>query len=108
MKRIKLTVPAEVLMTAKLASQAMDPDVGGFNAFDTLEENTGLYSYVVDVSQEYYQAFLAFMQGRSDWLYQAIAGDFERRFPGTTPPTLAECEAFCAVVQLEVLNDLAY
>lgn len=103
MPRIKLTVPADVLHTAKLASQAMDPDVGGFNAFEAPDEVTGLYRYTVDVSDDYLSAFQAFML-LPGLLRDSIARDFERRFPESTPPTLAECEAFCATVTLEVLS----
>lgn len=98
MKRIKLTVPADVLRTAKLASQAMDPDVGGFNAFEIQEED-GRYSYTVDVSDEYLQAFEVF-RAFPDMLRQTIALDFERRFPSTSPPSLSECEAFCDALNI--------
>lgn len=101
MKRIKLTVPAEVLHTAKLASQAMDPDVGGFNAFEIVEED-GRHSYTVDVSDEYFDAFSAFLL-LPELLQDSIARDFERRFPDSAPPTLAECEAFTAALQIEVM-----
>lgn len=103
MKRIKLTVPPEVLHTAKLASQAMDPDVGGFNAFEAPDEVTGLYSYTVDVSDEYLSAFQAFML-LPELLRDSIARDFERRFPETGPPTLVECVYFCDELQVEVLE----
>lgn len=102
MPRITLTVPAEVLTTAKLASQAMDPDVGGFAAFEAPDEVTGLYSYTVDVSDEYLAAFEAF-RAFPDMLRQTIALDFEHRFPDADPPTLAECEAFCNALQIEVM-----
>lgn len=101
MKRITLTVPAEVLTTAKLASQAMDPDVGGALAFDQQNE-AGLYSYTVNVSDEYLQAFEVF-RAYPAMLQQTIALDFEHRFPGAEPPTLAECEAFCNSLQIDVL-----
>lgn len=103
MKRITLTVPAEVLTTAKLASQAMDPDVGGFYAFDRQDETTGLYSYTVNVSDEYLKAFEVF-RAFPDMLRQTIALDFEHRFPDADPPTLAECEAFVAALVIEAVE----
>jgi hypothetical protein len=103
MKRIKLTVPAEVLMTAKLASQAMDPDVGGYHAFEAPDEATGLYSYTVNVSDEYLQAFDVFKDYPA-YLQQSIALDFETRFPDAEPPTLADCEAFTAALVIEVVE----
>lgn len=102
MKRITLTVPAEVLTTAKLASQAMDPDVGGYAAFEAPDE-AGLYSYTVNVSDEYLAAFEVF-RAYPAMLQQTIALDFEHRFPDATPPTLAECEAFCNALQIEVVE----
>lgn len=101
MKRIKLTVPAEVLDTAKLASQAMDPDVGGFHAFEIVEED-GRHSYTVDVSDEYFDAFSAFLL--PDLLRESIARDFEQRFPESTPPTAEDCAAFVKVLQIEVIE----
>lgn len=105
MPRIKLTVPAEVLTTAKLASQAMDPDVGGFAAFEIQEED-GRYSYTVDVSDEYFAAFQAFLQ-LPELLRESIARDFEQRFPESTPPTLDDCTAFVEQLQLEVIECLS-
>lgn len=102
MPRIALTVPAEVLQTAKLASQAMDPDVGGYAAFEAPDETTGLYSYTVNVSDEYLAAFEVF-KDYPDMLRQTIALDFEHRFPDAAPPTLAECEAFCNALVIEVM-----
>lgn len=101
MKRITLTVPAEVLQTAKLASEAMDPDVGGIHAFDQQNE-AGDWTYTVNVSDEYLQAFEVF-RAYPDMLQQTIALDFEHRFPDAEPPTLAECEAFCNALQIEVM-----
>ena len=105
MKRIKLTVPASVLHTAKLASQAMDPDVGGFNAFEIVEDDAR-YSYTVDVSDQYFEAFSAFLQ-MPDLLRDSIARDFAQRFPESTPPTLDDCAAFVAQLQLEVIECLS-
>lgn len=106
MPRIKLTVPASVLHTAKLASQAMDPDVGGFAAFEAPDEVTGLYSYTVDVSDEYLSAFQAFML-LPRLLRDSIARDFEIRFPETEPPTLDDCAAFVAQLEIEVIECLS-
>lgn len=106
MKRIKLTVPPEVLHTAKLASQAMDPDVGGFAAFEAPDETTGLYSYTVDVSDEYFAAFQAFLQ-MSELLRESIARDFEIRFPSAEPPTAGDCADFVGLLQLEVIECLS-
>ena len=99
MPRITLTVPAEVLTTAKLASQAMDPDVGGFHAFEAPDEETGLYSYTVNVSDEYLAAFEVF-KDYSAMLQQTIALDFEHRFPGTEPPSEDDCIKFCNSLQI--------
>lgn len=96
MPRITLTVPAEVRQTAKLASQALDTDVGGFHAFEAPDE-AGLYSYTVNVSDEYLQAF-DYFKDHPAALLSVIQYDFEHRFPDAEPPTLTECEAFCAAL----------
>ena len=103
MKRITLTVPPEVLQTAKLASQAFDPDVGGFYAFEAPDEETGLYSYTVNASDEYLQAFEVF-RAQPEMLQQSIALDFEHRFPEATPPSLKDCEDFTQQLIIEVIE----
>lgn len=104
MIRIKLTIPAPLVPIAKLISQAMDPDVGGYAAFEQTE-NELLYSYTVDVSDEYYAAFLYFREYPA-LLQQSVALDFSIRFPDVEPPSLTQCIAFAIAVVIEELPAL--
>ncbi len=101
MTRIRLTVPESCLETAKLASQAMDSDVAGYDAFE-LQDDLGNYTYTVDVSDEYLMAFEAF-KTMPELLQQSIALDFETRFPEVAPPPLEDVAAFCANLTIEAL-----
>lgn len=101
MTRIRLTVPESCLETAKLASQAMDADVAGYDAFEITDES-GNYTYTVDVSDEYLTAFEIFKQ-YPEQLLQSIELDFGLRFQDLKPPSLEDCKGFCSSLIIEVL-----
>lgn len=98
MPRLTLIVPESCLTAAKMASKAFDPDVGGEDAFQIIEAD-GRYSYTVDASNEYAEAFAAF-KVFPELLLQSIQLDFETRFPDATVPTLEEVTAFCDAVEI--------
>lgn len=105
MPRLTLIVPESNLETAKLASQAFDPDVGGYDAFQIIEAD-GRYSYTVDASDEYAEAFQAFKL-YPELLLHSIELDFAQRFPDVAVPTLEEVTAFCDAVEIvKPLNPL--
>lgn len=106
MPRIKLTVSEEVLETAKLSSRAFDPDMGGYEAFQLVEED-GRYSYTVDVSEEFYQAFISF-KSYPILLAQSIDRDFDNRFPDSPRPSFIEVTAFCDSVEIQVLPPIMF
>lgn len=101
MKHITLKVPASVLGTAKRVAQAFDPDVGGYDSFEPVDEE-GMHVCSVDVSKEYAMAFPVFKTSPAI-LQQSIAQDFSRRFPTSPIPSLSECTAFC---KLLVINEV--
>lgn len=41
-------------------------------------------------------------------MHAAVTADYAARWPERTPPTLAECEAFCAAVVVQVAFNTAY
>lgn len=98
MPRLTLIVPESCLQAAKIASKAFDPDVGGEDAFQVVEAD-GRYSYTVDASPEYAEAFTAFKL-YPELLLQSIELDFAQRFPDATPPSLEALTAFCQQVEI--------
>lgn len=97
---ITLRVPADVLETAKRAAQAFDPDVGGYGSFATIDD-AGMHVCNVDVSDEYAAAF-PMLKLNPTLLHQSVERDFLQRFPDSPVPTLADVEAFCLALVIEI------
>lgn len=100
MPQITLRVPPRVLETAKRVAQAFDPDVGGYDSFEPVDD-AGMHVCRVDVSDEYAAAFPLFKSYPS-LLHQSIAQDFSQRFPDAPVPSLADVDAFCAALVIEI------
>lgn len=107
-KRITLTVPPALVSIAKRISRAMDPDVGGYEAFQPATDEEGqpipaaVVSYTTNCVPEFAQA-IAFFKAAPALLHESVLRDYAARWPDLTPPTLAEVEAFCAGVTVEVI-----
>jgi hypothetical protein len=43
-----------------------------------------------------------------DALFDVVSADYATRWPDLTPPTLEDCEAFCAAVVVQVASNTAY
>lgn len=99
MKHVLLRVPASSLATARRVAQAFDPDVGGYDSFEPVDEE-GLHICSVDVSDEYAQAFLAFKQ-YPEFLQAQIEFEFVLRFPEAPIPALSDIEAFCEALLIQ-------
>lgn len=95
---LKMRIPASVLEAAKLAAQAFDPDVGGYDSWQ-LTDDQGRHLFICDVSQEYFEAFPV-IKFYPEYLLDAITRDFAERFPDTQPPSLEALTAFCEQVEI--------
>lgn len=96
MSFLALALPAPLTETAKLVSRSLDPDVGGYAAFQTQATNASnvLYAaYGFPCSDEFQAQALAFKANPAA-LHYAVTND--PRWQGQTMPTLAEVESFCA------------
>lgn len=95
---------------AKRISRSLDPDVGGYEAFNTLSSVGGIEpathavygtpvreSFVATV-QELNDANIP-LANRSAALKQMVDADYAARWPNDIAPTLAECEAFLSNLQ---------
>lgn len=106
-------IPAPLGPIGAAVGRALDPDTGGDKTFVPLDaeydeagnvtkEPTKLWVCVCPVTAEYAQV-LPYLLSNPDALLGTIELDFAARFPDATVPTLAECEAFCAVAHVEVI-----
>jgi hypothetical protein len=90
---------------AKRISRSLDPDIGGYEAFNTLASADGSEpaSHVI-YGTPVRESFVATVQvltdantplaNRATALKQMADADYTARWPEEVPPTLAECEAF--------------
>jgi hypothetical protein len=92
---------------AKRISRSLDPDVGGYEAFNTLVSTDGNSPAThVIYGTPARDSFVTTVQALSDAntplanraaaLKQIVDADYAARWPNETSPTLAECEAFLA------------
>jgi hypothetical protein len=92
---------------AKRISRSLDPDVGGYEAFNSLASADGSEPAThVIYGTPVRESFVATVQALTDAntplanraaaLKQMVDADYTARWPEEVPPTLAECEAFLA------------
>jgi hypothetical protein len=100
---IVLIIPedAAIIATAKAASRALDPDLGGYEAFQQVvtdgTNNFRIYASPINAATA---AAMPQMKGYPPALKQVIDADYAARWPEAVAPTLAEVEAFTAAVQM--------
>ena len=91
---LSLRLPASLLPIAQAISRALDPDSGGADSWmvdgDTIT--------AAGPCTEQFHAQVQAMMADASLLHQVVAADYAKRWAELTPPTLAECEAFCASV----------
>lgn len=92
---LTITVPAALYSVACAIARALDPDVGGAESFGPEREDATEYTTTTPCVPAFAQQALA-MVANPAMLHYAVATDYAARWPDLTPPTLAECEAFCA------------
>jgi len=90
--RLIITIPADLLPTGRAIARALDPDVGGYESCAETPDG-----WVADTPcRPEFVAQAMYLISRPAALHAAVAADYATRWPDLTPPTLAECEAFCA------------
>lgn len=90
--RVIITIPADMLPTGRAIARAFDPDVGGYDSYAETPDG-----WVVDTPcRQEFVAQAMYLISRPAALHAAVTADYATRWPDLTPPTLAECEAFCA------------
>ena len=106
---LTLTIPPDLLLVGKSIARALDPDTGGFESFtpvieimsiggETITELTG-YTTSTPCTAGFYEQALAMLENPA-MLHYAVTQDYAARWADLVPPTLEECQAFCAAVVL--------
>ena len=95
---LSIMLPAELSDIAAAIGRALDPDVGGADSF-TLSSDALTISTSTPCTSEF-AAQAAYMLVHPEALHAAVSADYAARWADLVPPTLAECEAFCAGVIL--------
>lgn len=108
--RICITIPAALYDVGCTIARALDPDVGGFNNFGPRERmnesgelytpaqyTTGLFPCTPGFAEQ-----AGALMTNPAMLHHVVSADYAARWPGLDVPTLADCEAFCAVVGVDV------
>ena len=104
---ITITVPAALYSVACAIARVLDPDVGGAESFGPEREDATEYTTTTPCVPAFARQALA-MSSDPAMLHYAVSADYAARWPDLTPPTLAECEAFCAgavITTTGVTND---
>lgn len=100
---LTITVPSSHVEIAKRISRALDPDIGGFEAFDQRDESGVLLvtqTYTTPCTAEFAAQVQYILSQGAAYLAGVVATDYALRWEQYTPPSIAECESFISVVQI--------
>ena len=95
---ITLVVGLDQLETAKRISRALDPDVGGYEAFRQRSEDGTKAIYSTPCTADFARN-AAMLLMVPDELHAVVAADYAIRWPNLPAPTLDDVTAFCADVE---------
>lgn len=102
--KICITIPAPLYDVGCAIARALDPDVGGHNNFgprtrvdaDGNETLPDSYTTGDFPCTPVFAAQATAMLADPAMLHAAVSADYAARWADLTPPTLADCELFCA------------
>ncbi len=99
--KLIITIPPDLLLIGKSISRALDNDVGGFDSWTPVLDGETIVAYVADTpcTASFHEQALA-MLSAPEMLHYAVTQDCAARWGDLVPPTLEECQAFCAAVVL--------
>ncbi|UCV13767.1 hypothetical protein [Quatrionicoccus australiensis] len=98
---ITMTVSIEQLETAKRISRALDPDVGGYEAFQQRNEDGTKARYSTPCTADFARNAAMLLMIPSE-LHAVVAADYAARWSDLPVPTLDDVTAFCANVECYV------
>jgi hypothetical protein len=110
---LKLTLPAELRELGNRISRSLEPDSGGYHVFDFCDNAVRDADGVIEIpatevyatipeSERYSQRLMEHREPVA--LHAFVTEDYAARWQDETCPTLAECEAFCAALVMEVIE----
>ena len=99
--RLNITIPPELLLIGKSISRALDNDVGGWDSWTPVLDGETIVAYTTSTpcTAGFYEQAL-YMLANPEVLHRAVSDDYFVRWADLDPPTLEECQAFCAAVVL--------
>lgn len=100
--RVTVIVPPELADTASAVGRAMDIDVGGADSFIEADGVLTASTWASEAFASMFQYLITSPAG----LYQAVAADYESRWPGLTPPDLPAITAFCQAASMAIEPEL--
>lgn len=98
--RIRVEIPASLYDVACAIARALDKDVGGHLSYGPREQGDPpaipeTYSTETPCTPEFAEQAIA-MMAAPEMLHAIVTSDYLARWAELSPPSLAECEAFCA------------
>ena len=106
--QITMILPLDLASIAASIGRALDPDVGGAESF---HRQIARYDGEVPIYGEClvcstlctpeFRAQAEAMVAQPELLHAVCQADYATRWPDLDPPTLADCQAFCAAVVIE-------
>lgn len=98
---ITMSVSLDQLETAKRISRALDPDVGGYDAFQQQNEEGTRAIYTSPCTADFASSAAMLIMVPAE-LHAVVAADYAARWHNLPVPTLDEIAAFCADVECYV------
>lgn len=95
-EQISITLPADLAEIARKIGRAMDSDSGGADSFSLSADGLTISTSAICTAE--YKADADHLLAHPDELYAYCAANYVKRWGDLEPPTLAECEQFCAGV----------
>jgi hypothetical protein len=99
---LTIKLPVSLADIASRIGRAIDPDVGGERSFTSIvtgyADSKPVYGDTISMTTPCTTAFklqAEYMLANPEALHAAVAADYAARWADLTPPTLAECQAFC-------------
>lgn len=110
--QITMTLPVALADIAAAIGRALDPDTGGAESWHRPilswgEDGTPVYADTLVCSTLCTPEFRAQAEAMATdpvALHLVCVADYDRRWVGLEPPTLADCQAFCSAVVISPLN----
>ena len=107
--QITMTLPLALADIASAIGRALDPDSGGSESWHRpitgwADDSTPVYADQLVCSTLCTPEFRAQAEAMATdpvALHLVCLADYARRWPDLEPPTLADCKAFCAALQIE-------